>query len=749
MDTPGVRVGPPGAAEGQDGGRPDARPRKFAIQSTFGNPRERRSRKNRPCDACRRRKTACVITSGPPCLHCQSRGLVCQSSQTLPARRQGLDPLHHSSRHSQPPLLPLGSTEPKPTHAASMNRQPPCKESLAPQPNVSSRLEVNELLTPSTIQDSPKIASPLSSGEPPQGQEAVSRALGHGPAAIVHQNLVYAISSSSGDADRRPSADDGSPLNTLPDARCQTQSLEDITGRTAYHLGPTSEQDTILLDAFRYGILNERFTIDANILQVHPGSSTADDRPIHFLALEIGHPDYVDRARKAASDAIEAQVWPYGENLVRLYFRHIHPVLPILSKVRFLRRYHSDKTSLPACLRGAVYGLACAFWDFDMALRGNPCPFPQHEIVDHAHAALRREIENPNLFVVQACLLLIHVMPPAIDAMEAPTTWTLAAQATACAQTIGLHQDPGKWGIDFLEKKLRRKIWWAIFMTDCWSSICHGNPPHISLTSFDTSPPTMEDVRADEDVPEDLRYLVEPPDIQFEVSAGARFMEMVTIARHLRVVIDCSYQVNTRMMTVSDRMLALDELVAAQAKLRDWPSLLPSCLVIKNAERRRPPLTCYNCPLYLSFYAAQVLLYRALMFPPTRAAKSVPTSNLRRWFPCALVAFESFIEFFACISTQDLIGFWGRHARSQLILCGNFLIYLFLLASERQDIERAYRLLESFHHIIHELGKNESLQAKTLLRAATLRIDSFFTQAAEIMRHGGNGAVASMLNPGS
>lgn len=43
------------------------RPRKFVIQSTFGVPRERRSRKSRPCDACRRRKTACIITTEPPC----------------------------------------------------------------------------------------------------------------------------------------------------------------------------------------------------------------------------------------------------------------------------------------------------------------------------------------------------------------------------------------------------------------------------------------------------------------------------------------------------------------------------------------------------------------------------------------------------------------------------------------------------------------------------------------------------------
>lgn len=61
-----------GAAAGAVGASTDmatssSTPRKFSIRSNFGKARQPRSRKNRPCDACRRRKTACVITSEPPC----------------------------------------------------------------------------------------------------------------------------------------------------------------------------------------------------------------------------------------------------------------------------------------------------------------------------------------------------------------------------------------------------------------------------------------------------------------------------------------------------------------------------------------------------------------------------------------------------------------------------------------------------------------------------------------------------------
>jgi hypothetical protein len=67
-------------------------PRKFSIRSNFGKARQPRSRKNRPCDACRRRKTACVITSEPPC---ETRPISIQS------------PLYHCRCHCLIPIVSL------------------------------------------------------------------------------------------------------------------------------------------------------------------------------------------------------------------------------------------------------------------------------------------------------------------------------------------------------------------------------------------------------------------------------------------------------------------------------------------------------------------------------------------------------------------------------------------------------------------------------------------------------------------
>lgn len=41
--------------------------RKIKLETRHGASRESRSRKDRPCDACRSRKSACVIAVKPPC----------------------------------------------------------------------------------------------------------------------------------------------------------------------------------------------------------------------------------------------------------------------------------------------------------------------------------------------------------------------------------------------------------------------------------------------------------------------------------------------------------------------------------------------------------------------------------------------------------------------------------------------------------------------------------------------------------
>ncbi|KAK6064060.1 hypothetical protein SCUP234_13157 [Seiridium cupressi] len=94
------------------------------------------------------------------------------------------------------------------------------------------------------------------------------------------------------------------------------------------------------------------------------------------------------------------------------------------------------------------------------------------------------------------------------------------------------------------------------------------------------------------------------------------------------------------------------------------------------------------------------------MRPATTAAKYDEASHLRQWFPMALKVFTQFTSF---VSMLD-------NARSQLIVYGNFLIYLFLLAKGLDEISEAYRHLEEFQESLQRLRSTPCPKARLLLK---------------------------------
>jgi hypothetical protein len=138
------------------------------------------------------------------------------------------------------------------------------------------------------------------------------------------------------------------------------------------------------------------------------------------------------------------------------------------------------------------------------------------------------------------------------------------------------------------------------------------------------------------------------------------------------------------------------------------------------------------------------------MTPASRDAKNNPQSSLRRFFNQAVEQVDRFLSFMDEVSLEHLQAFWGRRkfvvptatnielmvidARSQLILIGNFLVYLFLLSSSLEEVRATYKQLEHFHESLQKKCELVDEGSLHLIRPVALRIDSFFTQTAQIMR---------------
>lgn len=317
----------------------------------------------------------------------------------------------------------------------------------------------------------------------------------------------------------------------------EVHTLEDGKNMTAHSMGLSAEQDTHLLHSFRSVIIDETNTVDGDMIQVDSGDLCVGVPPVHFCILRDWFMPYDNRIKDESSRMIEMKVGPYGPDLVRLYFKHVHPVYCVVSKVRFLQTYRDDKLSIPASLRGVLYGMGAVYWKDDPVLKTIPCPFEHYELFIAAQNSLERELEAPNLWKMQACLLMLHEKAAGNATFETPRIWTLSSQAVACAQMIGLHRDASDWKIASWEKSLRKKLWWATYLTDMWSSVSHGNPPHIYPASYTTSDLTMDDLRFDEEVPEGLHDMVDVTSADFDASTAARFLELVKLTKILHTLL--------------------------------------------------------------------------------------------------------------------------------------------------------------------------------------------------------------------
>ena len=176
-----------------------------------------------------------------------------------------------------------------------------------------------------------------------------------------------------------------------------------------------------------------------------------------------------------------------------------------------------------------MYGLALPFWNCEPTLIPGSPPCQQHELFILARNSLECELDSPNLWTMQACLLILHDTPPSEWSFESARTWTLSAQAVACAQQIGLHRDPGTWKLATWEKRLRKKLWWATFTAHTWTAITNGNPVHIHAATYTTSELSVSDISSDEEVSVDFKDSID--DLGPDMISTAKFLQQVKLAQ--------------------------------------------------------------------------------------------------------------------------------------------------------------------------------------------------------------------------
>ncbi|KAM0443262.1 hypothetical protein ACHAQK_003625 [Fusarium lateritium] len=169
----------------------------------------------------------------------------------------------------------------------------------------------------------------------------------------------------------------------------------------------------------------------------------------------------------------------------------------------------AEKTEASTGLLAGIYALALPFtpWDEKLCLDSAYSKPDVNDLWQISYICLQKELHFPRLSTIQTYLLLLNHTPFDAVCVENPFVWSLAASMLAMAQSLGLNVDPTGWKLPAWEVRLRRRLWWAVYVEYTWRSVTHGRASMISDDDWDVSSLKPEDFVVDlsVDVPEHVK----------------------------------------------------------------------------------------------------------------------------------------------------------------------------------------------------------------------------------------------------
>ena len=539
-----------------------------------------RSRRERPCDGCRRRKSKCVLQESRRCVLCEFHKQDCTFVENAQPRKRKVE---DGSKENVPKKTTSVTTDSSTAHSSPRFHQP----SARPVPVAPTPVHL-----PTTVDESLSLQR--------------------------HRHCKYLGQTTALDA----SLIGLGSFNDKNETASQVGTLRQVTG-------------------------NEYFSTHADA-----------DVPI---------PD--DEARALAD--IDATVGPHGPALIDIYFRNVHPSYPVIQKKVFLDRHrHGDKQFNPPLL-AAMYLLALNWWDRDPNLAKQQKP-DTSRLEYIAITSLTIAMQRPKISAVQAGLLLLQ--------RAKSSTWTLTVQLVALGQDIGLHLDCSNWSIPIWERRLRKRLAWALYMQDKWSALMHGRPSHIYDADWAVSRPEPEDF--DESI-----HTADSDPLDQEVQRGTTlFMQMITLTSIMSEV--CSIFYSQTAKAEYERagrvatQLVLSRAKPVQIRLKEWFTKLPAeC----KMDSFNPGQLCSTGYLHLGYFATEISIHRRIV-----QSLDPNTADPYMLYICRSAAktrLISAMDFVNRLRPEHLDAFWYFASASNFALIGTFGALLMATSPAKEESE--------------------------------------------------------------
>ncbi|KAJ0357524.1 hypothetical protein COL154_010005 [Colletotrichum chrysophilum] len=581
------------------------------------------NRNRHPCDFCRYKRAACLLPGPPPCELCRRQGKECTFVEGPNKRRRVAERVHSPSDDGL---------------------ESPTYHTRAPS-DTEMRSQSGEM------------SSPLN--------EMHFIADGAEPTSLVSPTGFQ---------------------RECPDVLLPA-SLDAKLNHNAQVIGLSGESDPYLLQLYQF---DEKDECEFQQLRIR-NMGMDDGVPVQFmlqdnsLASRAQPGDFGASESDIKNEVLNMVSEDVGRRLLNLFWRYVQPYFPILSMEYIMQDNNGDPSTLPTSLAAAIYGHALPFCVFDDKLCVDVYTPPSADrLFKLAWMAALSQFHTPSLATVQTMLLLIQRRPTNRHVADTPFKWVMLADTVALAQCLGLNLDPSDWLIPPWEKRLRRRLAWAVYVQDRWLSLNFGRSSHIQECDWDVSSLG----------PEDFGSL---SGIEDEPAISKHFLHLASLTEIVSKI-----QLN---------MLPL------RIELAQWSQDHPDV-----GEQPSPALPHHgldgNGSLRLAYITAKVAVFKALLRPKSNEAPAEARAALRTG---AMAVAREMYDFLAKLGPHHLEAFWHSYSRVNFAIASNFIVLLFALSPTLPDAEDALTLLTQWRSLLRIKSRSCDL-----LNLSLLRLDATF-----------------------
>ncbi|KAK6464275.1 fungal-specific transcription factor domain-containing protein [Scheffersomyces coipomensis] len=344
-----------------------------------------------------------------------------------------------------------------------------------------------------------------------------------------------------------------------------------------------------------------------------------------------------------------------SSDLINSYFEHVHPLMPVINRTEFMKKFNDPNDNPSLMLLQAVLLCGCRVTKNPLLLDSKGSNnLAALTFFRRAKALYETNYESDPVSIIQTLILIGSYWEGPEDVTKNSFYWTRVA--VGLAQGFGFQRDVNNsTNLTNNEKKIWRRIWWCLFEKDRNVAIAFGRPSVIDLNDCDVPMLTIDDFNEDEEIeinngdstngntssnttttnssPSNSNTKIIPSPYPLDETQALYFIHLVKLAEITGIIIKHQYSVKSEQLKRKNKFSIIQH---CDMLMGIWFTNLPPQLVFSLTDTSTQNF--YSCLLNAQYYNRLYLIHRSNLI---RMAKSSSANPNNYKYPSWGISFQA------------------------------------------------------------------------------------------------------------